>query len=475
MKHKALTNALLSVVCLCAFLGLKAQNKHGWHEVQIQPSANGRFLQTADGRPFFYLSDTAWELFHRLKREEANLYLTTRANQGFNAIQSVAVAELDGLNVANANGDLPFIDFDPTRPNELYWRHVDYIVGRANELGLCIGLLPTWGRYWHDGENPLFNEDNARRYARWLANRYRDALVVWILGGDRMPEHDGHRSVIRAMADGLRQGDDGRHLITYHPSGWQGSAQEFHGDSWLAFNMRQNGHEVDFNSYSRNAEDYLRMPAKPLVDGEAVYEDHPVAFRASERGHTVAADCRRALYWDLFSGTCGHTYGHHSVWQMYDSLRAPVNNPLMTWREALQQPGARQMAHAKNLMLSRPYFTRIPATDEVLVASEPRSAWPGAGRYHFCATADSEGRYLMVYAPVGRRFTVRTDWVKSSRIHLWWFNPRTGKATNLGVCQNPGRLTLCPPDAGEMLDWILVVDDASARFPKPGEPMKAYR
>lgn len=442
---------------------------------QVLPSGNGRFLQTVGGKPFFYLADTAWELFHRLNQDEADHYLTTRAHQGFNVIQAVAVAELDGLNVANANGDLPFVDFDPTHPNEPYWQHVDYIVRRANELGLYVGLLPTWGRYWHDGDRPLFNENNARRYASWLAERYKDAAVIWILGGDRMPQHDGHRSVIRAMAEGLRQGAVGHHLITYHPGGWCGSAQEFHGESWLAFNMRQNGHEVDFNSYPKNAEDYARTPAKPLIDGEAVYEDHPVAFRPDERGHTVAADCRRALYWDLFTGTCGHTYGHHSVWQMFDEGRGPVNRPLMTWRDAILQPGAQQMVHGKNLMLSRPYFTRVPATDEVLIASEPRSAWPGTGRYHFCATADSEGRYLMVYAPVGRKFAVRTEALKAEKIRLWWYNPRTGEATGLGVRQNSGQLTLCPPNAGEMIDWILVVDDASARFPKPGVPMKAYR
>ena len=37
---------------------------------KLQVSANKRFLQHADGTPFFYLGDTAWELFHRLNREE---------------------------------------------------------------------------------------------------------------------------------------------------------------------------------------------------------------------------------------------------------------------------------------------------------------------------------------------------------------------------------------------------------------------
>jgi hypothetical protein len=63
----------------------------------LRVSSGGRHLETLDGRPFFWLGDTAWELFHRLDREEADLYLATRAAQGFNVVQAVVLAEQDGL------------------------------------------------------------------------------------------------------------------------------------------------------------------------------------------------------------------------------------------------------------------------------------------------------------------------------------------------------------------------------------------
>lgn len=94
----------------------------------VRISENGRFLVTEDGKPFFYLGDTAWELFHRLTLEEADLYLTVRSNQGFNVIQAVILAELDGLHTPNANGHIPLIGDDPTKPNEYYFRHVDSII-----------------------------------------------------------------------------------------------------------------------------------------------------------------------------------------------------------------------------------------------------------------------------------------------------------------------------------------------------------
>jgi hypothetical protein len=110
--------------------------------------------------------------------------------------------------------------------------------------------------------------------------------------------------------------------------------------------MRQNGHNPDFGSYAKTRADYDRIPVKPVLDGEPIYEDHPIAFNAASFGHSVAADCRRALYWDLFSGAFGHTYGHHSVWQMWQPGRNPINNPLLSWEDALDQPSAEQMQYA---------------------------------------------------------------------------------------------------------------------------------
>ena len=43
-------------------------------------SENGRYIEKADGTPFFYLGDTAWELFHRLDMKEADYYLKNRAD-----------------------------------------------------------------------------------------------------------------------------------------------------------------------------------------------------------------------------------------------------------------------------------------------------------------------------------------------------------------------------------------------------------
>jgi hypothetical protein len=438
---------------------------------RLKVSDNKRFLVTADDKPFFYLGDTAWELFHRLTREDAERYLKDRAANGFTVIQAVVLAELDGLKDPNPYGHLPLAGNDPLKPNEKYFEHVDWVVNKANEFGLYVGMLPTWGDKWNKkwGVGPeVFTPENAAGYGEWLGRRYKDKGIIWVLGGDRPVETDKHKSIIRAMAAGLRKGDGGAHLMTFHPPGGSGSSQWFHADDWLDFNMRQNGHQAEFTGrYDRTRADYNLTPAKPVIDGEPIYEDHPVLFRAKDHGHSVAADVRRPLYWNLFTGACGHTYGHHSVWQMFAKGRQPVNSPLMPWDEAVRQPGARQMQHGRRLIESRPVLTRVP-DDAVIVPAEVPTAVPGAGLKRFAATRDAGGSYAMVYAPVGRSFAVRMDKVIGPKVAAWWFNPRDGKATSAGEFPNTGTHRFTPPDPGEQLDWVLVLDDTAKNYPPPG-------
>ena len=426
--------------------------------MNIITSPNHRYLMREDGSPFFLLADTAWELFHRLAFEEADFYLQTRASQGFNVILAVALDETDGLGTPNANGHAALHGLDPTQPNEDYFRHIDRVVRRANELGLVVAMLPTWGDKWNKawGKGPeIFTPENSRAYCKWLARRYCAADLIWVLGGDRPVENDTHRAVIAAMAEGLREGDGGAHPITFHPCGGQRSSQHFHNAPWLDFNMSQTGHNRNSPNYEFIAADHALTPVKPALDGEPGYEAHFAGFNIAN-GFLTDFDARRAAWWAVLSGACGHAYGCHPVWQFYDERHDPVNLPMLAWREALKLPGARQMRHVKEFIESLPYFTRRPAPE--LILNNTRTAHDRMVASTDATPGKSDGTYVIAYTthsfiPVTLDLAV----LKDAPLLATWCDPQTGMRQKPFTVGRKSTETFHPPVRVSALDWVLLV------------------
>lgn len=438
---------------------------------KIQISENGRFLQTESNSPFFWLGDTAWELFHRLTLEEAERYLENRRRKGMNIIQAVALAEFDGIRTPNVYGDLPLVDEDPTCPNEAYFRFMDAVIDKAAKKGLYVGLLPTWGDkvipMWGVGP-ALFTSENAFVYGRWLGARYRDySNILWILGGDRPAQHEQHdfRPIWRAMAAGIDKGTGGQSFKTYHPWGGHSSSEELHGESWLDMNMMQSGHGGGRSVpvWEMIERDYALTPVKPTLDGEPNYEDHPInpwpAWNPAN-GYYRDHDVRQQCYRSVFAGGCGVTYGHHAIWQFCGVRHPPINHADRPWTDALNRPGAMQIGYLRKLMESRPYFNRIP--DQSILLDNPTER-----DSHMRATRDAAGSYALVYTPLVQPITVTLEWVADAQVQGWWFNPRSGAAASIGVFAARGAITFHPPVDGP--DWVLVLDAVGAGFGAPGE------
>lgn len=439
---------------------------------KLKVSDNQRFLVTEDGQAFFWLADTAWELFHRCDREEADYYLQKRKSQGFNVIHAVALAEINGLNDPNPYGHTPLIENDPARPNDQYFEHVDYIIKKADELGLYVALLPTWGdklfkNNWGIGPEVL-NTKNANAYGKWIGKRYKDYdNIIWVIGGDRNPRKGSNDVAIwQAMAKGIVEAVDGNDnaLMTFHPQPKEkgGSSTWFHQEEWLDFNMHQTGHCANQATYDHIIHDYNLSPTKPVLDGEPLYEDHPNCFNAKDLGHSLARDIRQIMYWNVFAGGFGHSYGCHAVWQMYKVGRDPINQPLRPWREALDLPMANQARHLKNLMLSRPFLTRIPDQSMVVGQKETYS------KDYVVATRDSEGTYAMVYFPTGKAASLNLSNLKGKTFTTWWYDTRTGASFKGKKLKKTTAINVIPPSSGIGNDWVLVIDAKGVDFAKPG-------
>jgi hypothetical protein len=447
MKNFFCTLFLFLSFSFAIFPGLYAQ--------KLAISPDHRFIRFEDGKPFFYLGDTAWELFHRLSKDEADLYLQDRASKGFTVIQAVVLAELDGLRTPNSNGDLPLNGMDLLKPNEKYFQHVDYIVDKAASLGMFIGMLPSWGDKWNLkwGQGPeIFNTDNAFAYGKFIGRRYRDKSIIWILGGDRLPENEEDFAIIRAMAKGLAEGDEGNHLMTFHPMGGKSSSDFFHKDPWLSFNFFQSGHGPrDLPNYEFIIADRNLAPIKPTLDGEPRYEDHPVQFRPGEYGWFDDFDARQAAYWSMMSGACGHTYGNHNIWQMWTVDRKPVSWARTEWKRAINAPGSWQVGFMKSFFEKYSWQDMIP--DQSLILNfNPRS-----GEYQVSMISKDQ-RIIFAYTPYGKPLKVDTGRLKPGKFNAKWFNPRDGKYLPIGNFNAVENQDYTPHSIGRGSDWVLVLE-----------------
>jgi hypothetical protein len=442
--------------------------KHG----RLKVSSNGHYLQFTDGKPFFWLGDTGWELFHRLNLIEIKQYLDDRSAKGFNVIQAVALAEFDGLRTPNQYGELPFKNLDLSKPNDAYFKIIDSTIHMAREKNLFVGLLPTWGdkvtKLW--GEGPVvFDSLNAYTYGKWIATRYNDEPnIIWILGGDRpaMADSNDWKPVWRAMARGIIEATNHQCIITYHPWGGSNSTSQWiHNEPWLDINMFQSGHGGghDVACWDLVKRDFEYLPAKPTLDGEPNYEDHPVnpwPKWNTDSGYYRDYDVRKQCYRSVFAGACGVTYGHHAVWQFMSAREQAVNYPDRGWLNALNRPGAFQVGYLKNLLDSRPMLNRI-ADNSIIVNGQ------GDKGDYIQAFHCEDNSCTMIYLPVGKTITINAVNMPK-QIVAWWFNPKNASSQKIDSLEKKKLMEFTPPTKGNGNDWVLVIDDAGKGFKAPG-------
>lgn len=421
----------------------------------LRVASDKRHLETVDGKSFFLLGDTAWELFHRLTRDETEVFLKNRADKGFNTILAVALAEYE-FDKPNAYGEMPLEGNDPTKPRDAYFKHVDWVVDKAASLGLYTAMLPTWGDKWNKkwGKGPeIFTPENAAIYGEWLAKRYADKPIIWILGGDRPVDNDQQRAIIRAMGAGLKKGDGGRHLISYHPQGSRNSSDFWPDEPWLDFHMFQSGHgKRAAANYDMNAKN-LALPAlKPTLDGEPNYEDHPVRSLMKNGKPTEwfdDYDARRAAWWSVLSGACGHVYGTHSIWQFHDpEKRQPVTDARTPWQQAMDLPGAQQVGIMKRFFEGLDW-TKLQRDDKA-VAPDVVGTFPAE---RVVAAVANDRSFTVIYVPKRSSVsvTLTAGAIDEAGARFEGYDPRTGDRIEV---ESQG-LTIKPKTADT--DWVLLI------------------
>jgi len=421
--------------------------------LRLKVSSNGRYFVDQSGKPFFYLADTCWLLFQRLNHQEVDEYLRDRAAKGFTVIQAYVIRGL-GERHPDGNrsllGESPFVDRDPTQPNEAFFKNVDHVVNRANQLGLALGLVTS--KSWHVNKTSeqVFNKKNAYTFGKFLGERYKNNAVIWYPGGDSVPGQDD--AVWVAMAQGVRNGSGGTQLISYHGSGQTSSSTWYHRAEWLDFNTIQSGHHFGSDSYAFVSKDYALSPPKPTVDMEPAYENHPTgAGKPRVDAHKV----RTQAYSAMLAGAAGHSYGSLDLFWFFKDGDAPFpKQGFQHWRTALDYPGARQMGLLRRLFEQFPWYKLVP--DQSVLASEP-----GGGPFRLVAARADDGRFAIAYSPRGQSVRVHMEKLAAARLNARWYDPRDGSWRDIGQFGNSGVHEFTPPSRGQKDDWVLVLGDAA--------------
>jgi hypothetical protein len=362
----------------------------------VKVSPNGRYFVDQKGRPVFWLGTTQWQLFREYKLDEARLIIERSKSKGFVFLQVMLLGVGDGTK-ANVYGQKPLLNDEPLTPNEAYFTNVDAVVQIAREANVNISMT-----LFHQRWRKTITLDKARAWAKWLATRYKDEpCIVWSMTPEAKPEFV---PILRELAAGLREGDGGKHLITFKPDPAPYSSSFIHGESWLDFDSMQTWKSVEL-IHPMVTKDYHLEPVKPVLMAEGAYE------HGSEYGFEVTPLwIRRQAYYSCFCGG-HHTYGHNDSWRV-----------LPTWKEALDAPGAAQMRILKRVFQGRNEWWNLVPDQSVFVSGGNTN-----GQVLNLGARHRDGRWLMAYLGSKASFSIDPSQLKGgARARALWLDPRTG-------------------------------------------------
>ncbi len=415
----------------------------------LRVSPDGRRFAHADGTPFLLLADTNWAMNTErcgLGDGDGPFYVWLRDHvaAGFTAVMTEFL-EIDQPNEggpafpgnASGPGNAQFADLNPA-----FFAALDRRMAALWEAGLAVCAHPTWV-----GKQAVFSPGDVTWLSRYLLARYGAYNLLWSLSGEYQYAYTQQppwttadwQALGRAVAAANVYG----HPISVHPSGRQGledpaawppaahqasSGGEFHDEPWLDHNWLQTGHALDllWRVPQRIAENYSRVPAKPVLHAEGFYEQQT----------TEGASARMVRWqaWTAFlDGAAGHAYGANGVWQFFDPRarigigRDRANSQPWhgrSWRTALEAPGGRQLIHLLTFLRSMEWHRLTPRPEWLRVRGVPVETDSVTDPH--CAAIDN--RVVVVYIPAGNAgLRLEVLHLGGHQYRAQWYDPRTGQ------------------------------------------------
>jgi hypothetical protein len=425
-------------------------------------------LTYGDGDPWFYLGDTAWEIVWKSTMDQVRHFISDRRRKGFSVLQMTSISHMAlpiNRGVTNRDGQSVFLDSDYGKLNPRFFDYLDTIISMANDSGLAVSLVPLWASFnildssnhWHPR---YLTNDESLLLADYIGARYAGHNVIWIVTADDSYKTPEKQAFWPEFAHRLRAASGPRHLMTIHPQGWTSSIDFFDNNTdWIDFQMYQSSHTIaGAYTWFGGQTAYKLSPPKPVVDGEAVYED--LHNNLWEPGAPIPADgdtsrilpqhIRQASYEAIFSGAkVGMTYGANGIWQWHDTGYYDILDARLYAMQAIDLPGSTQMSVLKTLMTTYHWYRLNPRQELIRGLKSVASYMP--------VVADTD--HVLLYFPMHTTSVMANLSSLGGSVSFRWIDPATGETIHLQHDSlAPGTdLNISPPDTN---DWLLVAEPA---------------
>ncbi len=463
-----------------AYTGENPVRKHGYPIVDTA----GRHLTYADGTPFLFLADTAWEPWFHFSLADWETYLDNRVAKKFTAILNSCGFDNwwetwsnGGCDNSIAENIGPFTGSvgEAEEPNPVFFRKVDAFIEAQNERGLVAAVFGLMNA----GDHAMITDDDRRLFAQTMAARLQGSAVIL---SPPVDDDWSRADYMNDVGQHLNDQDDGAYqtLLTYHmgTSAYNcgdhtqpGSYTcDLHDESWVDFTAYQSGHnkpkgtQMAYWAVRRAREMPLHYrslsPAKPVMNVEPLYEMPPSWFPPSHDVDDNAYRCRQIGWTTLLSGACGHAFGVWGVWDYGRYRLSHCATPAADWHQAMDNEFSWEAAHIAEFFQDLEWHTLEPRHDLIRDQTSHQ-------RRKKVLAQDIDGEFLVAYMPrENTKIEIRLSELAADG-DAWWINPRTGEQASAGTFSNQGDKIFSSPDAAEDWGLLLVANITSAGLSTP--------
>ena len=328
-------------------------------------SSNKRYLQHADGTPFYWLGDGLYTaLSGRISWDGFQKLISDRKMKGFTVAEVAA-----GLTVSNeerapidpgfGNEGGAVWDAEFKRINPQYFDYADRRIKFLVDSEIVPAIIGAWG-----SEIKTMGVTKMQKHWRYLIARYGAYPVIWILGGEISdpPPDLGKNDFTPAgwwtqVARYVRVSDPYKHPLTVHEKSMPHdiALQE---ETLTSFDLTQPSHfgwsAIAIQIAQLNTRWSSTRVVKPIIVGEIGYEGI---------GGAHLQDFQRTAFWTaMLNGAAGYSYGTAET-AMVTSLDKPLHRTrysFYTWEEAMNFPGSFQVGIGAQLLMKYPWWRINP-------------------------------------------------------------------------------------------------------------------